>query len=141
MRDERGHAGIELALAIAVLMIPAAIAVLGFGPWSERSVLAGAAAAEAARAAVISLSTATGDGVAADMSLNYGLDFTEMRLGWCGAEPVTGGAGTCPMGRGATVEVTVAVWVPLVTTPWGEIGGVWVSRSHAENIDLYRSLG
>jgi len=141
MKDERGHAGIELALAVAVLMIPAAIAVLGFGPWSERSVLAGAAAAEAARAAVIDLSTTTGDQVAAEMSLNYGLDPTEMRLGWCGAEPVTGGAGTCPMSRGATVEVTVEIWVPVITTPWGEVGGVWVSRSHAESIDLYRSLG
>ena len=141
MRDERGHAGVELALAVAVLMIPAAIAVLGFGPWSERSVLAGAAAAEAARAAVIGLSIATGDEVAADMSLNYGLEPTEIRLGWCGAVPVTGGAGTCPMSRGSTVEVTVSVWVPLVTTQWGEIGGVWISRSHAESIDLYRSLG
>ena len=141
MRTERGHAGVELALAIAVLMIPAAIAVLGFGPWSERSVLAGAAAAEAARAAVISLSTTTGDQVAADMGRNYGLDPTEMRLGWCGAGPVTGGSGTCPMTRGTTVEVTVEVWVPIVTTPWGEIGGVWVSRSHTESIDLYRSLG
>lgn len=141
MRAEHGHAGVELALAVAVLMIPAAIAVLGFGPWSERSVLAGAASAEAARAAVISLSTATGDQVAAEMSSNYGLDPTEMRLGWCGAEPATGGAGTCPMSRGASVEVTVEVWVAIVTTPWGEIGGVWVSRSHAESIDLYRSLG
>lgn len=141
MRDDRGHAGVELALAVAVLMIPAAIAVLGFGPWSERSVLAGAAAAEAARTAVISLSTVAGGDVAAEMSSNYGLDPTDMRLGWCGAEPVTGGAGTCPMGRGDTVEATVSVWVPLVTTPWGEIGGVWVSRSHAESIDLYRSLG
>ena len=141
MSDERGQAGVELALAVAVLMIPAAVAVLGFGPWSERSVLAGAAAAEAARAAVVNLSTATGEEVAAEMSLNFGLDLTEMKLGWCGAEPVTGGAGTCPMSRGASVEVTVSVWVPLVTTPWGEIGGVWISRSHAESIDLYRSLG
>lgn len=141
MSDEGGHAGIELALAVAVLMIPAAIAVLGFGPWSERSVLAGAAAAEAARAAVISLSTVTGTDVATDMGQNYGLDPTEMRLGWCGAGPETGGSGTCQMTRGVTVEVTVEVWVPIVTTPWGQIGGVWVSRSHAESIDLYRSLG
>ncbi|MGF1618693.1 MAG: hypothetical protein ACFCU2_12945 [Acidimicrobiia bacterium] len=141
MRAESGHAAVELALAVAVLMIPAAVAVLGFGPWSERSVLAGAAAAEAARAAVISLSTATGNQVAAEMSANYGLDQTEMRVGWCGAVPATGGTGTCPMTRGATLEVTVDVWVPLVSTPWGEIGGVWVTRSHAERIDLYRSIG
>lgn len=141
MSDERGHAGAELALAVAVLMFPAAIAVLGFGPWSERSVLAGAAAAEAARAAVISLSTEAGADVAAEMGVNHGLEPTEMRLGWCGAGPVTGGAGTCQMTRGATVEVTVEVWVGIVNTPWGEIGGVWVRRSHTESIDLYRSLG
>ncbi|CAN5851666.1 hypothetical protein BH23ACT4_BH23ACT4_06550 [soil metagenome] len=141
MRAERGHAAVELALAIGVLMIPAAVAVLGFGPWSERSVLAGAAASEAARAAVISLSTSAGDQGAAEISANYGLDAIEMRLGWCGAVPAAGGTGTCAMTRGAIVEVTVDVWVPLVSTPWGAIGGVWVSRSHAESIDLYRSLG
>lgn len=141
MGADRGHAGVELALAVAVLMIPAAIAVLGFGPWSERSVLASAAAAEAARAAVVSLSTDTGNQVAAEIGANYGLGSSEMRLGWCGATPAGGGSGTCVMSRGATIEVTVEVWVPLVATPWGEIGGVWVTRQHAESIDLYRSIG
>jgi hypothetical protein len=141
MGPDRGHAGVELALAVAVLMIPAAIVVLGFGPWSERSVLASAAAAEAARAAVLSLDIGIGNTVALEMGTNYGLDSDEIRLGWCGATPAAGGSGTCPMTRGAAVEVEVEVWVPVVNTPWGAIGGVWVTRQHAENIDLYRSLG
>ena len=141
MGPDRGHAGVELALAVAVLMIPAAIVVLGFGPWSERSVLASAAAAEAARSAVLSLSVETGNTVALEMGSNYGLESDEIRIGWCGATPAAGGAGTCPMTRGAAVEVEVEVWVPVVNTPWGAIGGVWVTRQHAEYIDLYRSLG
>jgi hypothetical protein len=140
MDPDRGHAGIELALAVGVLMIPAAIVVLGFGPWSERSVFASAAAAEAARSAVLSLETETGDSVILEMGKNYGLEPDEIRAGWCGVTPAVGGAGTCVMTRGAVIEVTVDVWVPLVNTPWGAVGGLWVTRRHAENIDLYRSL-
>lgn len=139
--DERGHAGIELALAIAVLMIPAALAVLGFGPWSERSVLASAAAAEAARTAVVSLSVEAGNSAVATLASNYGLSSDQVRVGWCGAPPASGGGGTCPFVRGGLVEVVVEVWVPLVNTPWGGVGGVWVGRSHDEPIDLYRSIG
>lgn len=141
MALDRGHAGVELALAIAVLMIPAAIVVLGFGPWSERSVLASGAAAEAARSAVLSLDVETGNSVALEMAANYGLESDEIRLGWCGAAPAAGGVGACAMTRGATVTVEVEVWVPVVNTPWGAIGGVWVTRQHAEAIDVYRSLG
>lgn len=141
MRLERGHAGIELALAIAVLMIPAALIVFGFGPWSERVVLAESAAAEAARVSVLELSTVEGETAAAAIAANYGLSPDEFRIGWCGAVPAEGGSGTCSMDRGGVVSATVEVWVPVVVTPWGTVGGVWVSRHHAERIDLYRSLG
>lgn len=141
MAPDRGHAGVELALAVAVLMLPAAIVVLGFGPWSERSVLASSAAAEAARSAVLSLTVEAGNAVALEMGSNYGLESDEIRLGWCGAAPAAGGSGTCAMTRGASIAVEVEVWVPVVNTPWGAIGGVWVTRQHAEAIDLYRGLG
>ena len=89
---EEGHAAVEFAMAVAVLMLPVILMVTAFGPWSERRVFAESAAAEAARAAVLSLDTAAG------------------------------------------------VWAPLFVTPWGPVGGVWVSGDHSEPVDLYRSL-
>ena len=37
------------------------------------------------------------------------------------------------------VTVTVQVWAPLVATPWGGVGGLWVTADHTEPIDLYIS--
>lgn len=140
MRD-RGHAGIELALAVGVLLLPAALAVLSFGPWSERRVTAEAIAAEAARAVVLELDHAAGAEVVSAAADAAGLDTGELRVGWCGAVPAIVPAGSCPLARGSAVSVTVGVWTPLVDTPWGPVGGLWVSASHSEPIDLYRSLG
>ena len=140
--SDRGHAAAELGLAVGMLLVPVAFAVLGFGPWSERRVFAEAAAAEAARAAVIDLSTASGVVVVGDMAANHGLTDELVMLGWCGAEPtsLSGEEAACDFDRGSDVTAEVSVWVPLVATPWGDIGGLWVSATHAEPIDLYRSL-
>jgi hypothetical protein len=139
---DRGHAAVELGLAVGLLLLPVALAVLAFGPWSERRVFAEAAAAEAARAAVIALDTAPGSVVVSDMAANHGLGADLVRLGWCGAAPaeVAGDPGSCSFARGAQVTAEVLVWVPLVTTPWGEVGGLWSGASHSEPVDLYRSL-
>lgn len=132
----------ELALAVGLLLLPVAVAVLGFAPWSERRVLAEAAAAEAARAAVVALDTEVGGAVVTEMAANHGLGRDLVRLGWCGASPgPLPGAGTCSMVRGGRVVAEVQVWVPVVATPWGEIGGVWATAAHEEPVDLYRSLG
>ena len=140
--NERGHAAVELGLAIGLLLLPVALAVLAFGPWSERRVFAEAAAAEAARAAVIDLNTVSGAVVVSDMAANHGLGPEMVRLGWCGAPPieVTGDLDTCTFDRGANVTAEVLVWVPMVATPWGEVGGLWAGAVHSEPIDLYRSL-
>jgi hypothetical protein len=140
--SDRGHAAAELGLAVGVLLLPAALAVLAFGPWSERRVFAEAAAAEAVRAAVIQLDTSSGSQVVMDMAVNHGLGPELVRLAWCGG---TGsgqdeGAEACIFDRGAVVTAEVEVWVPLVATPWGEVGGLWVGASHSELVDLYRSL-
>lgn len=142
MRD-RGHAAVEFGLAVGLLLLPVAMAVLAFGPWSERRVFAEAAAAEAARAAVIELNTTSGSLVVSDMAANHGLDDGLVRLGWCGREPtgVSSDGSDCSFERGTQVTAEVLVWVPLVATPWGEVGGLWVGAEHAEPIDLYRSLG
>ena len=140
MRD-RGHAAVELALAVGVLLLPVALAVLSFGPWSERRVTAEVIAAEAARAVVLELDHAAGAAVVSATSEAAGLGPASVRVGWCGSAPATIPAGACPLTRGSAVSVAVEVWVPLVDTPWGPVGGLWVAASHSELIDLYRSLG
>lgn len=139
---DRGHAAVELGLAVGVLLLPAALAVLAFGPWSERRVFAEAAAAEAARAAVIELDTSAGTQVVIEMTANQGLSNDLVRLDWCGAVDFGSGAvpDRCSFDRGSVVTAEVQVWVPLIATPWGDVGGLWVGASHSEPVDLYRSL-
>lgn len=141
MRD-RGHAAVELAVAVGVLLLPAALAVLSFGPWSERRVDAEAVAAEAARAAVLELDQEAGDQIVASSTSLLGISADLVRVGWCGAAPTSLAtpAGSCPIVRGGAVSITVQLWTPLVSTPWGQVGGLWVSGRHSEPIDLYRSL-
>lgn len=140
MRDD-GHAAIELALAVGVLLLPVALVVTGFGPWSERRVEAEAIAAEAARAAVLDLSHEAGHQVISSMTSASGIPAGLVRVGWCEASPAQEPAGACVFGRGAVVSITIELWTPLVNTPWGSVGGLWVLGEHSEPIDLYRSLG
>lgn len=140
MRD-RGHAAVELALAVGALLLPAALAVLAFGPWSEKRVAAEALAAEAARAAVVDLSLSEGVAAMAKQAADLDLDPGTVRLGWCGADPGTQATGSCSLVRGSVVSASVEVWTAVIDTPWGPIGGIWVAADHAEPIDLYRSLG
>jgi hypothetical protein len=108
-----GYAPIEVALGIGLLLLPVAVVVMSFGPWLESRVIAEA----------------------------HGIDADDFEVGWCGAVPATEASGSCSFERGSSVTVEVRVWTPAITTPWGEVGGVWVSRAHSEPVDLYRSLG
>lgn len=140
---DHGYAPVELALAVGLLLLPVALVVTAFGPWSERKVEAEAVAAEAARTAVLELSQASGDARLASDTGNLAIDPSLVRVGWCGASPgpLSAPSGACPMVRGSVVSVTVELWTPLIATPWGSVGGLWVSADHSEPIDLYRSLG
>ena len=140
--SDKGHAAVELGLAVGVLLLPAALAILAFGPWSERRVFAEAAAAEAARAAVIELDSSAGTQVVLEMTANQGLSNDLVRLDWCGSIGSDRGTASdvCNFDRGSVVTAEVQVWVPLIATPWGEVGGLWVGASHSERVDLYRSL-
>lgn len=139
---DRGHAAVELALAVGVLLLPVALVVMSFGPWSERRVLAESAAAEAARVAVIELDHGSGAAAVRRAVLSHGLSEDLVRLGWCGSStgPLSAPRGSCPLTRGSTATVIVEVWVPLVETPWGGVGGLWVRAMHAEPVDVFRSL-
>jgi len=138
--SERGHAAVELALSVAALLLPVAIVVLAFGPWSERRVIAEAIAAEAARSAAIELSLPAGAEAIQAQVERLGLE-GGLRVGWCGAVPAEPAQGMCPLTRGSAVTVEVSLWAPLIATPWGDVGGVWVIGEHSEPIDLYRSMG
>lgn len=139
---ERGHAAVELALAVGLLMLPVALAVSAFGPWVERRVLAESAAAEAARVAVLELDHRSGATAVRHAIESHGLSDDLVRLGWCGSSPapLDSPAGACPLTRGSVAQAAVSVWVPLVSTPWGEVAGLWVTATHVEPIDAFRSL-
>ncbi len=137
---DRGHAGVELALAVGLLLLPVAIVVMSFGPWSEARVDAEAMAAEAARSAVIDLNQASGAATTRALATSLGYPEQSLRFGWCGAVPNVSGAGSCSFERGSSVDVVIELWTPLLATPWGEVGGIWVDASHSEPIDIYRSL-
>lgn len=141
MRD-RGHAGVELALAVGVLLFPVALVITAFGPGSERRVAAEAMASEASRAAVLQLDQSAGHTQVIADAAGLGIDPSLVRVGWCGADPapMNRPGGVCQFTRGSVVAVTIELWTPLITTPWGAVGGLWASADHTEPIDLYRSL-
>lgn len=141
MRDS-GHAAVELALAVGVLILPAALFVLSLGPWLEQRVTARAVAAEAARAAALDLDLTDGADAAMQLTISHGVAVDRARLGWCGADPIRIDApsGSCSLARGSVVTAGVELWVPLITTPWGPVGGIWTGASHSEPVDLYRSI-
>ncbi len=130
-------------MAVGVLMLPVALVVMSFGPWLETRVWAESAAAETARAATVTLDQQAGESVFMQLAADRNLTPDAYRIGWCSAQPATQGSadGSCYLGRGASIVVRIEVWTPLISTPWGSVGGLWVRASHAEPVDLYRSLG
>ena len=91
---------------------------------------------------VLTLDHSAGVGIVIAMASSHGLPLDRLRVGWCGGEPapIDNQTSRCSLGRGTVVTATVQIWVPLTDTPWGAIGGLWVSGEHVEPIDLYRSL-
>ncbi len=141
---QRGSAALELALGMAVLVVPAVMVVASFSVWVEARTFVRAASAEAARAAVLAEGdpAAAGSTVVAEMASGRGFGAAGVRVTMCGGPEWEAGAGsgTCVLVRGGFVTAEVSVDVPLVATPWGEVGGVTVSAAHAEPVDAYRSL-
>lgn len=131
--NERGTAALELALGMAVLVIPAVVAVLSFSPWLEARAFVRAAAAEGARAAVLAIGDPSTAGAALIADLAAGRGFEPVVIDMCDGGP-------CFLDRGGFVTARVAIVVPLVSTPWGEVGGITVEGFHAEPVDAYRSL-
>lgn len=131
--NERAGASVELALGMALIVIPAVVAVLSFSPWLEARAFVRTAAAEGARAAVLAGDDAASAGATliADLAASRRIDVVTVEL--CGG-------GSCELERGGFVTARVTVDVPLVSTPWGDVGGITVVGRHAEPVDAYRSL-
>lgn len=143
--NERGTAPLELALGVALILIPVVLAVLSFGPWMERRTFVRVAASETARAVV----TTGGDEQAAvarlaEMAANNRIDAEDLRVGLCGAPALPLGEimyGNCvPLERGAIVSARVEVSVPGIWTPFGVVGDLMAGFEHLEAVDVYRSL-
>ncbi len=125
--------------------------VLAFGPLLERRSFVRLAAREAARHYVVNDGSSPAPLVEA-MAATYRID--GVRLGLCGADPVTvrdgwNGADACPpledvadLVAGGGVTATVEADVPLFTLPWEDtaVGGMTIGASHTEYVDLYRSF-
>lgn len=132
---ERGSAPLELALGIGLLILPALLAVMSFAPWLEARAFVRAAAAEGARSAVVATDdpALAGAAIITEMATSRGYSGSEVSVTMCG------GVG-CTVERGGYVFAEVSVVIPLVSTPWGDVGGMTVSAAHAEPVDAYRSL-
>lgn len=148
----------ELALGALLILTPMAMLVLSFGPWLDSRSFVNMAAKEVARAYVLSDGVGGGDLLAA-MAETHGVG--SVRLGLCGADPVPvsglnpNGADACPPLEevadvgvdGGGVTVVVEADVPLFPLPFRDdsgnrvtVGGLTVSGSHTEYVDLYRSF-
>jgi hypothetical protein len=154
---ERGSSPIELALGVLLILVPVALMVLSFGPWLERRSFVRVAAREVARFYITSDGADSSPQLLA-MAGTYRID--TVRLGLCGAEPAEvhadgGIASDCPPldqvadlgAAGGGVSATVEVDVPVFVLPWSDtdgnrrtVGGVVVSATHTEYVDLYRSF-
>lgn len=133
--SERGSVPIELALGVLVLLAPAALLVLSFGPLLERRNLVRALASETARAVVLTggevdraLARLVADAEAA------GVDASMVEVGVCGPPaPVADVVMGCGLARGSVVEVTVRLPVEA------PIGPGSVSYVHREPVPALRS--
>jgi hypothetical protein len=140
---ERGSVAVEFALAVGVLLIPMVVLVALVPTWVEHRAGATVAAAEAARLIV------TGDGSAAtelaaislatQIADNYGVEGTRVSL--CPKGDFDASSSCGRVGRGEIVEVQVSVLTPAVDFPMlRSFGATWVTASHSEQRDAYRSL-
>lgn len=131
--SQRGSAALELALGMGFLVIPALVAVLSFSPWLEARAFVRTAAAESARAAVLAAGDPTSAGEALVADLAAGRGFEGVGVEMCGGA-------SCVLERNGFVTARVSLEVPVISTPWGDVGGIEVEGFHAEPVDAYRSL-
>lgn len=132
-RHERGSATLELALGLAVLVLPLLMAVATLPQWLDRESVTALAAREAARAFVLAGDQAQAvreaQDVARRIAAAHGVAERDFSVRVSGT-----------LARGAAVTVRTSVRVPLVRVPLlGRVGGFTITRRHQETVDPYRS--
>lgn len=146
--SERGAAPVELALGILVILIPAALLAVSFGPTLSRRAFVRTAAAEVARFIVLSEGDEQGavDRVR-EMAENNGFDPSGIRIALCGGElsavteQLTSSClGPDGLGRGTEVEVWVEADVRVLPVPRIDNAIVRTGYRHVEMADVYRSI-
>ncbi len=126
-----------------MLLFPAALMVLSFGPWLEARSFVHTASSAVARQIAVRGSDSGAEVAIETMAANSGIPSSAVSAEICGGglAPLGTVTSMCmPLARSATVTVTVAVNVPLFSGPWGDIGGVQVSGTHTEFTDPYRAM-
>ena len=133
-RDDRGFVATELALGVAVLVLPVVAIVLTIPTWSERQTTARVIAREIARTLARSgeCDAQFATDAAAAMGASLGLD-APARVSldcWAGAE----------LEPGSDLTVNVTVTMPAVRLPaLGSFGAwTWTAR-HRQPVDRYAS--
>jgi hypothetical protein len=127
---ERGSTPVELALGVALLLLPTMLLVLVLPTWAERQAMVRVAAQEAARAAVLAGDWGAARLAAAEVAANHGL-----------APDAVGVTFDGRLHRGGTVAATASARLPVVVLPGlGAVGGFTVRATHREPVDPYRSL-
>ncbi|HEY7105041.1 MAG TPA: hypothetical protein VH986_01425 [Acidimicrobiia bacterium] len=131
---QRGFVATELALGVAVLLVPVVAVVLTIPTWSERQTTARFIAREVARA-VARDGTCDSNGAAAAavvIGANLGLDSPPRVDLECAA-------GT-ELAPGSDVTVHVTVTMPAVRLPGLGAVGTWTwTASHRQPVDVYGS--
>lgn len=132
---ERGVAAVEFALGFVVLLVPAVLLVMSFGPLLERRVLARTVAVETARTLALHR-TVDESTVRSLFAGSSGVGADELGVAACGV--VSGSLAPIePCGAAAgEVEVRVTIGVPAGVLRFGPAA---VSATHREPVDPFAS--
>jgi hypothetical protein len=134
-RGESGFVALELALGIAVLVLPVSALVLVIPTWSERQTTARAIAREVGRSVAREgvCRPEVASGVSGTMSANLGVSRRDVAVS-VDCEP-----GSALVAAGE-LEVTVTVRMPAVELPGlGSVGEWSWSARHRQPVDRYGS--
>jgi hypothetical protein len=134
LRDERGFAGLELAVTVGLWLFPMAILAASLPTWVERQSLGRLAAQEAAREVVLAGSwdagTAAGEQMVGQLALNHDISPDDLDVTFGGS-----------LTRGDSVTATVTVSVPALTIPFiASMPAFTLTSVHTEAVDRYRSF-
>ena len=124
MRHERGSAVIEVPFVLGLIVVPFALLILGMPVWIERMSAADTAAAELARAIVISGDSERSAAVLGTVEDGYGLAPGSLRR-----------SGATDLTPGGALRVEVAIDLPMLDLPvFGPVGATTYTATHVERV-------